>query len=222
MDIYGGGNDGFLSLDILGLVTVTTEDFFLGIPYTYQRITLHDGEDSIVNKFKVMPGATLEIAVGATLTIESTGAIAVYEDDFDETQWTTQLNNRLQLAYPVNPNRIPAGDGVMAESGVLKVAGTLVIHGSFCGLFTRGDSVGVSETLPSIIFGGTRGHKALCFILNEGIYLNGNGYVFNATYIDPETGKDKVLVAMAGDKTLEYALPGQTMQFTYENGIWSK
>ena len=222
LDIYGGGNDGFLSLDILGLVTVTTEDFFLGIPYTYQRITLHDGEYSIVNKFKVMPGATLEIAVGATLTIESTGAIAVYEDDFDETQWTTQLNNRLQLAYPVNPNRIPAGDGVMAESGVLKVAGTLVINGSFGGLITGDDSVGVSETLPTIIVGETGVNKALSLTMKEGIYLNGNGYVFNATYIDPETGKDKVLVAMAGDKTLEYALPGQTMQFTYENGIWSK
>lgn len=222
LDIYGGGNDGFLSLDILGLVTVTTEDFFLGIPYTYQRITLHDGEYSIVNKFKVMPGATLEIAVDATLTIESTGAIAVYEDDFDETQWTTQLNNRLQLAYPVNPNRIPAGDGVMAESGVLKVAGTLVINGSFGGLITGDDSVGVSETLPTIIVGETGVNKALSLTMKEGIYLNGNGYVFNATYIDPETGKDKVLVAMAGDKTLEYALPGQTMQFTYENGIWSK
>ena len=222
LDIYGGGNDGFLSLDILGLVTVTTEDFFLGIPYTYQRITLHDGEYSIVNKFKVMPGATLEIAVGATLTIESTGAIAVYEDDFDETQWTTQLNNRLQLAYPVNPNRIPAGDGVMAESGVLKVAGTLVINGSFGGLITGDDSVGVSETLPTIIVGETGVNKALSLTMKEGIYLNGNGYVFNATYIDPETGKDKVLVAMAGDKTLEYALPGQTMQYTYENGIWSK
>lgn len=222
LDIYGGGNDGFLSLDILGLVTVTTEDFFLGIPYTYQRITLHDGEYSIVNKFKVMPGATLEIADDATLTIESTGAIAVYEDDFDETQWTTQLNNRLQLAYPVNPNRIPAGDGVMAESGVLKVAGTLVINGSFGGLITGDDSVGVSETLPTIIVGETGVNKALSLTMKEGIYLNGNGYVFNATYIDPETGKDKVLVAMAGDKTLEYALPGQTMQFTYENGIWSK
>lgn len=222
LDIYGGGNDGFLSLDILGLVTVTTEDFFLGIPYTYQRITLHDGEYSIVNKFKVMPGATLEIAIGATLTIESTGAIAVYEDDFDETQWTTQLNNRLQLAYPVNPNRIPAGDGVMAESGVLKVAGTLVINGSFGGLITGDDSVGVSETLPTIIVGETGVNKALSLTMKEGIYLNGNGYVFNATYIDPETGKDKVLVAMAGDKTLEFALPGQTMQFTYENGIWSK
>lgn len=222
LDIYGGGNDGFLSLDILGLVTVTTEDFFLGIPYTYQRITLHDGEYSIVNKFKVMPGATLEIADDATLTIESSGAIAVYEDDFDETLWTDQLNSRRQLAYPVNPNRIPDGNEVKAESGVLKVAGTLVINGSFGGLITGDDSVGVSETLPTIIVGETGVNKALSLTMKEGIYLNGNGYVFNATYIDPETGKDKVLVAMAGDKTLEYALPGQTMQFTYENGIWSK
>ena len=107
-------------------------------------------------------------------------------------------------------------------SGIDRAAGMLVINGSFGGLITGDDSVGVSETLPTIIVGETGVNKALSLTMKEGIYLNGNGYVFNATYIDPETGKDKVLVAMAGDKTLEYALPGQTMQFTYENGIWSK
>lgn len=217
LDIYGGGNDGFLSLDILGLVTVTTEDFFLGIPYTYQRITLHDGEYSIVNKFKVMPGATLEIADDAILTIESTGAIAVYEDDFDETRWTTQLNSKKQLAYPVNPNRIPEGDGVKAESGVLKVGGTLVINGSLGGLITADESENLTPTvkLKRVVTGST-----LQIETNEGVYMNSSEYQFDVTYKEPDTDEAKVLVAYVGDIKLAYDPDGGTMIYRYSDNQW--
>ena len=123
IDVYGGGSDGAMSLLLLGLISVNTEDVFLGIPYTYS-ITLHDGEYNIYNKYKIMPGGSLKVAEDATLTLatentgdkEHIGMIIVYEDSFYEN--TTSIAK--QLMYPVKPNGT-------VEGGHFVVNGTLII-----------------------------------------------------------------------------------------------
>ena len=97
----------------MAMVNITTEGILLGIPYTYERVTLHNGGYTIYNKYKIMPGATLQVADSATLVLAADsignknymGIIIVYEDDFAEnTEGSGTLTSNKQLCYPVMPN----------------------------------------------------------------------------------------------------------------------
>ena len=198
LDIYGGGSDGVLSLSILGLVTVTTGDVYMGIPYTYERITLHDGEYTIHNMFKIMPGSTLEVASGATLEILAGASIAVYEKGFKET--SSQLNNRQQLTYPAEPNGY-------AEGGKLALGGTLTITGSFGGEITAEDASGT----PTIVV-NTSSNASLSVEAVEAVQLN--NAEFEYTY-------QATLIAMAGETQLAPCPPGAPVTYLYSDGAWA-
>ena len=198
LDIYGGGSDGVLSLSILGLVTVTTGDIYMGIPYTYERITLHDGEYTIHNMFKIMPGSTLEVASDATLEILAGASIAVYEEGFKET--SSQLNNRQQLTYPAEPNGY-------AEGGKLALGGTLTITGSFGGEITAEDASGT----PTIVV-NTSSNASLSVEAVEAVQLN--NAEFEYTY-------QATLIAMAGETQLAPCPPGAPVTYLYSDGVWA-
>lgn len=198
LDIYGGGSDGVLSLSILGLVTVTTGDVYMGIPYTYERITLHDGEYTIHNMFKIMPGSTLEVASDATLEILAGASIAVYEEGFKET--SSQLNNRQQLIYPAEPNGY-------AEGGKLALGGTLTITGSFGGEITAEDASGT----PTIVV-NTSSNASLSVEAVEAVQLN--NAEFEYTY-------QATLIAMAGETQLAPCPPGAPVTYLYSDGVWA-
>ena len=134
IDVYGGGTDGAMSLD-LGITSISTEGMFLAIPYTYGSVTLHDGDYTIYNKYKIMPGAELNVASDATLTLAATtldgkaymGTITVYEETFAENiEGIGNLANNKQLCYPVKPNN-------EIEGGKFVLSGTLNLRGSFGG-----------------------------------------------------------------------------------------
>ena len=119
----------------MAMVNITTEGFLLGIPFTYERVTLHNGGYTIYNKNKIMPGATLQVADSATLVLAADsignknymGTIIVYEDDFAEnTEGLGTLTSNKQLCYPVMPN----GE---KEGGAFVVDGVLELRGSFGG-----------------------------------------------------------------------------------------
>ncbi len=198
LDIYGGGSDGVLSLSILGLVTVTTGDVYMGIPYTYERITLHDGDYTIYNMFKIMPGSTLEVASGATLEILAGASIAVYEEGFKET--SSQLNNRQQLTYPAEPNGY-------AEGGKLALGGTLTITGTFGGEITAEDASGT----PTIVV-NTSSNASLSVEAVEAVQLN--NAEFEYTY-------QATLIAMAGETQLAPCPPGAPVTYLYSDGVWA-
>lgn len=134
LDIYGGGRDGALTLD-LGFVQLGMEDMVMAIPYTYSNITLHNGQYDMYNMFKIMPGAKLTVANDATLTIKNQtvdgktylAGLIVYNDTFVEDHGTCKtFANSKQLLYPSQPNGIQ-------EGGSFVVNGTLVLEGKFGG-----------------------------------------------------------------------------------------
>ena len=170
IDVYGGGSDGAMSLLLLGLISVNTEDVFLGIPYTYS-ITLHDGKYNIYNKYKIMPGGSLKVAENATLTLatentgdkEHIGMIIVYEDSFYEN--TTSIAK--QLMYPVKPNGT-------VEGGHFVVNGTLIIDdGARFGGEITGETAGAAIKIYTV-------NANLELSSKEAIYLK-NG-TFTVTY----------------------------------------
>lgn len=197
LDIYGGGTDGVMSMNLLGVVTITTKDVSLGIPYTYERITLHDGEYTVYNKYKILPGATLEVASDATMSIVEAvidgetyrSSIIVYEAGFKEE--SSQLTNRQQLTYPAMPNGIE-------ESGVLSVNGKLVIRGSFAGTVS-GSVEGARIEVRAL-------QSQLTLTAKEAVHLANNS--FDVTY-------EKVLTAMAGETALE-----ANAAYSFTNGSW--
>lgn len=141
LDIYGGGTDGAMSLKV-SVITVTTAGKYLAIPYTYSSITLHDGDYYLYNMYKIMPGASLNVASSATLTIfndfvdgvRTTGALAVYDlaDDHVGDYVENAPGVPGALKYPAEPN----SDGV--DYGVFSVSGTLTVRGRLAGTVAAG------------------------------------------------------------------------------------
>ena len=130
LDVYGGGRDGAMALN-LGITSITTEGVLLAIPYTYSSVTLHDGDYTLYNMYKIMPGATLKVTEDAKLVLAAEtldgkayqGTIITYDESFAETySGSGPLTSSKQLLYPVQPNGV-------AEGGKLVVNGTLEIRG---------------------------------------------------------------------------------------------
>lgn len=103
----------------------------LAIPYTYSSVTLHDGDYTLYNMYKIMPGATLKVTEDAKLVLAAEtldgkayqGTIITYDESFAETySGSGPLTSSKQLLYPVQPNGV-------AEGGKLVVNGTLEIRG---------------------------------------------------------------------------------------------
>ena len=197
LDIYGGGSDGVMSMNLLGVVTITTKDVNLGIPYTYERITLHDGEYTLYNKYKILPGATMEVASDAVMNIVEAivdgetyrSSLIVYEAGFKEE--SSQLTNRAQLTYPVQPNGTD-------EAGVLKVSGKLVIRGSLAGAITGGAEGARIEVRTM--------QSQLTLTAKEAVHLANNE--FDVTY-------EKTLTAKAGETVLE-----ANAAYLFTDGEW--
>ena len=136
LKIYGGGKDGAMTLD-LGLLSVDTSGKYLAVPYTYQSVTLYDGDYTISNLYKIMPGASLEIADSASLTInEANGkaGIVIYDLSTGSSAYVEGDATNLSpiLKYPADPN----ADG--NRKGQLIVSGELIVYGFLAGSVTAG------------------------------------------------------------------------------------
>ena len=136
LKIYGGGKDGAMTLD-LGLLSVDTSGKYLAVPYTYQSVTLYEGDYTISNLYKIMPGASLEIADSASLTInEANGkaGIVIYDLSTGSSAYVEGDATNLSpiLKYPADPN----ADG--NRKGQLIVSGELIVYGFLAGSVTAG------------------------------------------------------------------------------------
>lgn len=130
LDIYGGGKDNPLNvMNIMG-----TSGVFLGIPYTYSSITLRDGEYNLRQMYKIMPGASLNVAEDAVLNIISlnqklTGSIITYDSTFVEdfsSEAGLVFAGSPRLHYPYLPNGADGNnDAVFTVNGTLNVNGNL-------------------------------------------------------------------------------------------------
>lgn len=210
IDVFGGGSDGVMKMNLFGSIAITTHGVRMGIPYTYERITLHDGDYTIYNSYKIMPGATFEVAEDASLTIIEAvvddivyrGSIAVYAEDFKVE--SDQLNGYRQLTYPEQPNGI-------TESGRFVLNGKLVIYGSFGGDIEVGEIL--SETAAPTIIVKTLIDDQLTQKVSEAVYLGDNDLdiTYSATISTMAVNNDGSTTKIAANST-----------FTYINGIWSK
>ena len=182
LDIYGGGTDGVLSLKI-SVITVTTAGKYLAIPYTYSSITLHDGDYYLYNMYKIMPGASLNVASSANLTIfndfvdgvRTTGALAVYDlaDDHVGNYVENAPSVPGALKYPTEPN----ADGV--DYGVFSVSGTLTVRGRLAGTVAAGAAGAEIRVYSSADF--------LSIETGEATYFKDD--IFKETYNYSETAK---------------------------------
>ncbi len=182
LDIYGGGTDGAMSLKV-SVITVTTAGKYLAIPYTYSSITLHDGDYYLYNMYKIMPGASLNVASSATLTIfndfvdgvRTTGALAVYDlaDDHVDNYVENAPSVPGALKYPAEPN----ADGV--DYGVFSVSGTLTVRGRLAGTVAAGAAGAKIMVYSSADF--------LSIETGEATYFKDD--IFKETYNYSETAK---------------------------------
>ena len=195
IDVYGGGTDGVMSLVIDGAIRISTKDVNLGIPYTFERITLRDGEYTLYNKYKILPGATFGIAEGATLNLvqaELDGAayqssVMVYGSDFAESRDGQLKGLDRRLVYPEYPNYLDGG--TTKEAGVFELNGTLKIGVgvSFAGLITT-STAGATIEVRTL-------QANLTMVAREVVRLSGQPaieYTYQAN-----------LIAMAGEIALQ-------------------
>ena len=172
IDVYGGGTDGAMMLD-LGLVGLSTEGVLLGVPYTYS-VTLHQGEYILYNKYKIMPGGSLKVAEDATLTLAAEsidnadymGTIIVYSNSFaEDIEGISYFNNKKQLSYPAEPNG-------QDEGGHFIVNGKLIIDGAFGGEITSEKNGAIIEVYTA--------NANLNVYSREAVQFNGG--TFTVTY----------------------------------------
>ena len=167
LKIYGGGKDGAMTLD-LGLLSVDTSGKYLAVPYTYQSVTLYDGDYTISNLYKIMPGASLEIADSASLTInEANGkaGIVIYDLSTGSSAYVEGDATNLSpiLKYPADPN----ADG--NRKGQLIVSGELIVYGFLAGSVTAGKE-------GAILRVRSESSAYLNVTAKEAIYYKGSSY----------------------------------------------
>ncbi len=86
MHFYGGATTNSLSLKVVVLteVTVSTKDVFFPLSWR-QNIIVHDGEYTLNNKFKLLPGAKFTVDSDATV---NANMLTIYETFDDKLNWT--------------------------------------------------------------------------------------------------------------------------------------
>ncbi len=106
LDVYGGAktNSMKLEVNIVISVTVDTKDCLFPLTYLYD-ITLHNGDYTMSQRFKMMPEAKLKVANDATLNI---GTLIVYDQDPSDPD-NVFVDGRTQIqSYYCYPKKGPA------------------------------------------------------------------------------------------------------------------
>ena len=104
-------------------VTVSTENVFFPISWRL-NISLYDGDYTMSNKYKIMPGSVFKVGEGANLTIKELGIYS--QQAFDE--YTASIGSIPAPKYKTN-----AGDAqFIIESGA-----TVIVTGAVGGKITN-------------------------------------------------------------------------------------
>jgi hypothetical protein len=136
VNLYGGAKSTTLSMGldtgIIGTVTVSTEGVYFPISYRFNINLLRNGnqpstaEYVMPNYFKILPGGSLKVGVGADLTIDN---LFVYEE-FNDTDYTTP------------------GTKYYTSSDLAKIPGKLIVdgtlHANYLGGFVSSEHTGAS------------------------------------------------------------------------------
>ena len=115
--ISGGATAGVFSLQGFG-----SEEMVLALPYTFEMI-LTNGVYDVNYAYKVMPGATLTVAQDATLNVNASGSLAVY----DGLAQSAMSGKRYATTEELT-------SAEFSPSGVFTVNGTLNVYGAFAGV----------------------------------------------------------------------------------------
>lgn len=75
LEIHGDANIGALSINVLGLIDIKTSDVLLPLSFAYD-VTIASGKTVLPTQFKLLPGAKLTVAQGATLELDYAGQTA--------------------------------------------------------------------------------------------------------------------------------------------------
>jgi hypothetical protein len=184
VNLYGGAKSTILSMSldtgILGTVTVSTNGVYFPISYRFNINLLKNdnqpntAEYDMPNYFKILPGGSLKVGVGAELTIDH---LFVYEE-FNDTDYSTP------------------GTKYYSSSSLAKIPGKLIVdgtlHASYLGGFVSSEHTGSSVIVNyensatsyeaheiTYFLGLATGAELNSFTLSATFYSYRNGYVYN-------------------------------------------
>ena len=229
LDIYGGAKTNpiqmkitlFEKLSISLDLDVNTEKCWFPLTYLHD-ITLHNGNYTIGQNFKMMPGAKLTVAADATLNI--TGKFIVYDQDEDAIS-----SPALEFSYydDQRPNH-PARDNVqygVTDPAVFTVNGA-VTAATFGGK-VKSDNPGAIIVINTATY--LEAHEAKTY--KEGD-LKGLGYdsliglaesiigVGTCQEVDERYYIKKNAVLVNNDGSI--VNPSLTTTYAYANGVWKQ
>ena len=153
------GTNGTASLGSMTLTfsgqSVVTSNLFYPLPYNV-KVNLNSGTFNLVNDMKVLPGAELYVAQGATLNVNA--ALVLY-DGYTERQYSNSI-------YPNGSNLAKH----YAERGRLIVDGTLNINGTgtFAGLVESTGNTGVIKVAEGATLTATEIKEGVLTVTGEG------------------------------------------------------
>jgi hypothetical protein len=187
VNLYGGAKSTILSMSldtgipIFGTVTVSTDGVYFPISYRFNiNLLKNDNQPSTAkydmpNYFKILPGGSLKVGVGAELTIDH---LFVYEE-FDDTSYSTP------------------GKKYYTSSALAKIPGKLIVdgtlHANYLGGFVSTEHTGASVIVNS-------GNSATSYEAREITYTtiplvgdiangaNLNSFTLNATFYSYRNG----------------------------------
>ncbi len=123
IDFYGGATTNVLSLKVNFItdITVTTKDVFFPLSWR-QNITVHNGNFTLNNKFKLMPGAKFTIDSDAVV---NANMLTVYEE-FDDLITKENGNIIAATQYDYNRTLAPAEFIVKGTLNVTSLGGKVI------------------------------------------------------------------------------------------------
>lgn len=86
LDVYGNISGGSLTMKInVSILSATVNTAKVIFPMTYlQKINMKSGTATINYKYKLLPGAEVNVSAGAALNIENGGGLIVYDGSWDD------------------------------------------------------------------------------------------------------------------------------------------
>lgn len=125
LDVFGDINGGSLTMKIsVSILSATVDTSAVLFPITYlHKINLHSGTATVKYKYKLLPGAEINIASGATLNLEKGGGLIVYDGS-----WNDEAGGGVGWFYPNGK-----GDAKLTVSGNLVVKSGATFGGIVCG-----------------------------------------------------------------------------------------
>ncbi len=131
LDFYGSLATTAITMKIKLMIieeNINSAEYILGIPSNY-TIRINSGSTlSFDQKFRLLPGCKIYVASGAGATVESTGAVYLYDaDDWNGGSYSYQ-SNMYQLPYVYSRKGAPV-TRTITENAILEVNGSLSAYG---------------------------------------------------------------------------------------------